>query len=199
MPESPPTSLPPGSWGGDADPQTADQRARFEMDLQRQTEARQAALAGQQPVVGQPMLGPPPAPKPPIPGGLYIPPDLGLGGDLISAMGEEELRTSNAHRQEQGLAVERQPVAVREPEPTAVIAPQNIPVAAPSSNVPGSPPDLAWLLAEVARVCQRGTLPLMRHLRDRIADGQLTPAELGEALEAASQIVTAAVQNMSRK
>jgi hypothetical protein len=205
MPQSP-GSLPPGAWGGDADPMTSAARARFEQDLQRQSEARAAALAGQPPVIGQPIVGPGPAPKPPLAGGLFIPPDLGRSGDLISGMAEEELRQSNDARRAAGLPVEQNaPQPLQEPAespgrgkgtPQPFEGPPGSDLLA-SAGPAGAPRDLANLLAEVAEVLQRGTLPMVRHLTALIAAGRVSKGQLPDILQAASELVTTVVKGMS--
>ncbi|MCU0912988.1 MAG: hypothetical protein MUC88_00320 [Planctomycetes bacterium] len=193
-----PTVLPPGSWGGDADPSTATRRLAFERDLARQTEARQAALAG------QPLIAPAGAPMPAVPtqqprgGGLYIPPEIGVGGDLISAQGEEELRSANDARRAMGQPTE-QAVA-----PTAAdTVGLNAGVMADHPETPAGGEegmvvrDAAGVLQKIAQAVEQGLPALMRATATRIAQGRVPRAQLAGYLEAASQIVTAAVKVMA--
>jgi len=194
MAPQPPSSLPPGSWGGDADPNTSARRAQFEADLQRQTAARQAALAGQPPVVGQPIVGSAPPPKPPMEGGLYIPPDLGAQGDLISSMAEEELRSSNDVRRAAGMPVEQPP----KPEPMPTPAPAPAPTSAhPTAAPTGAVTDAVQVLQQIALAIEAGLPAMIRATAARVAQGKPLATNKADLLAAASELVTAVVKSMS--
>jgi hypothetical protein len=129
---------------------------------------------------------------------LYIPPEIGVGGDLISAQGEEELRSANDARRAMGQPTE-QAVA-----PTAAdTVGLNAGVMADHPETPAGGEegmvvrDAAGVLQKIAQAVEQGLPALMRATATRIAQGRVPRAQLAGYLEAASQIVTAAVKVMA--